>query len=57
MKHALFYALRETLGEKKWTPSVQEAWTEVYEELSGEIIRVFCLYRALFTLGKNLPLP
>lgn len=43
MKHALFYALRETLGEKKWTPSVQEAWTEVYEELSGEIMKSILL--------------
>lgn len=37
MKHALFHALRESLGDK-WTPSVEEAWTEVYEELSGAIM-------------------
>ena len=38
MKHALFYALRETIGEN-WTDSVQEAWTEVYDELSGDIMK------------------
>eukprot|EP00977_Amphora_coffeiformis_P020294 scaffold8050_cov180-Amphora_coffeaeformis.AAC.1 len=38
MKHALFYALRDTLGSK-WTPAVQESWTEVYEELSGAIMK------------------
>ena len=42
MKHALFYALLDILGDK-WTPAVQEAWTEVYEELSGAIMKSILL--------------
>ena len=38
MKHALFHALRNILGSR-WTPAVEESWTEVYGELSGAIMK------------------
>jgi hemoglobin-like flavoprotein len=39
MGQAVVYALSETLGPKAWTTEIQEAWVEVYEVLSGEIMR------------------
>lgn len=38
MFQALVYALSEELGDR-WNLDVEEAWVEVYDELSGEIMK------------------
>ena len=38
MGHAIQSALKETLKEE-WTAQVDDAWTEIYNELSSEIVR------------------
>lgn len=38
MGKAVVYALSETLGDA-WTLEIQDAWVEVYDELSGAIMR------------------
>jgi hemoglobin-like flavoprotein len=38
MGHAVVYALKESIGETM-TPEVTEAWVEVYDELSGTIMK------------------
>jgi hemoglobin-like flavoprotein len=38
MGHAVLYALQETLGDK-WTPQMHDAWVEIFDILSGEIMK------------------
>ena len=38
MGEALIYALKQTLKEH-WTEQMEEAWVEVYDELSGDIMK------------------
>ncbi len=38
MGHAVVYALKESIGDTM-TPEVTEAWVEVYDELSGGIMK------------------
>ena len=38
MGHAVVYALKESIGDTM-TPEVTEAWVEVYDELSGQIMK------------------
>jgi hemoglobin-like flavoprotein len=38
MGHAVVYALKETIGDSM-SPDVTEAWVEVYNELSGAIMK------------------
>jgi hemoglobin-like flavoprotein len=38
MGHAVVYALKETIGDTM-SPDVMEAWVEVYDELSGTIMK------------------
>jgi hemoglobin-like flavoprotein len=38
MGHAVVYALKESIGDSM-TPEVTEAWVEVYDELSGTIMK------------------
>jgi len=43
MGQALVHALKETIG-KAMTPEVTEAWIEVYELLSGEIMKTILIH-------------
>jgi hemoglobin-like flavoprotein len=38
MGQALIYALSETMGSD-WDCDLEEAWLEVYDQLSGEIMK------------------
>lgn len=38
MGHAVVYALSETLGDR-WSDAIQDAWVEIYDLLSGEIMK------------------
>ena len=38
MGKAIMFAMEETLGDK-WTPETQAAWNEVYQDVSGTIMK------------------
>lgn len=43
MGQAIFHAIRDVMGNK-WTKELEEAWQDVYDELSGEMMKSTLLH-------------